>query len=262
MSMLHTLRGSSLRHLAALLVLAAAAGCADAGGPVAAPTAGPSHNFEKDPTIRPAITTCGTPTRLGMNDFDLDGPIRSGARQPFLLLVYDANNCRIYPSGGVTWKLTNTSVAEFIYPNSNTGPSTEIRGKLAGYGTLEVEYAGLKGVYSFSVVPGDPYRVAVVPDSVVLLLGGTAQFTASVFDQAGNPLSKSLTWTSSNTTVASVSQTSAGATVQAGSTISAAGTATITATVTGTAVKGTGKVRVTTPECYCPPGITCTCMPA
>lgn len=68
--------------------------------------------------------------------------------------------------------------------------------------------------------------------------------------------------TSSNPAVATVySATASSVGVQAGPTTSSFGQATITATVTGGYVRGTSVVNVTAPECYCPPGVSCTCAP-
>jgi hypothetical protein len=82
-------------------------------------------------------------------------------------------------------------------------------------------------------------RVTIAPDSAVVALRGTRQFTTAVFDASGNPVSgRTVSWTSDNMAYATVSSTGLVTATGEGST-------TIRATVDN--VSGTASVRVPTP---------------
>lgn len=84
-----------------------------------------------------------------------------------------------------------------------------------------------------------PTRVSVSPDSAVVQVGGTASFSASVYDQNGNRMSgQTVSWSSLNTGIATVNSSGTARGV-------AAGTARIVARVGGAA--DTVRVRVAAP---------------
>lgn len=266
MSFVHR-SATTLRLLLAPLAVAFAAACGDVAGPTGAERAAAperaAFDYEKEPTNPLFQTQPCTPQRIVLDWGDLQNPLRSGTSAILAIKVYGPNNCEVRISGGVTWAVANPAIATIVYPYQ-VGPVQTLRFGLAGTTTLSVSYATLKNDYLFTVVPGDPARVEVTPASFSLYLGATRQLAGAIYDAAGNRVTnRTLTWTSSNTGVATIyNATASAAGVQAGPTTSSFGQATITATVSGSYVKGTATVNVTAPECYCPPGITCTCSPA
>ena len=132
----------------------------------------------------------------------------------------------------VTWTSSNASVATV----SGTGLVT---GAAAGSTTLTATSEGLSGTASITVSDVPVATVTVSPAATSLTIGGTQQFTATPKDANGNPLSgRVITWTSSNSGVATVNGTGlVGA--------AAAGSATVTATSEGKS--GTATITVTSP---------------
>ncbi|SOD02107.1 Ig-like domain (group 2) [bacterium JGI 053] len=110
-------------------------------------------------------------------------------------------------------------------------------------GRQELRVAGTGGtlllVSAEAVPPARVARVQVIPDSLVLAVGATGDFTAVAFDSAGNALTgRTIAWSSANPAIASVGSTG---TV----TGAAAGATRVTATVDG--VSGSAPVRVDAP---------------
>jgi len=119
-------------------------------------------------------------------------------------------------------------------------PSTAYRFQLVAFrGTLNVDavFGALSNSVNKTTLRKAVASVAVNPTTASLAAGATRQFTATVKDNRGNTLTgRTITWSSSKTTVATVS--SGGL-----ATAKAAGTATITAT--SETVKGTAVLTVT-----------------
>ncbi|MBR3710571.1 MAG: choice-of-anchor J domain-containing protein [Bacteroidales bacterium] len=103
---------------------------------------------------------------------------------------------------------------------------------------------------TFNYIPSTTPYISLAPNSATLLTGSTETLTATYGNVSGTP---SITYTSSNTSVATVSGSGTSATVTA----VASGTATITATMTvnGTPYTATCDVTVENPS-YCTPNPT------
>ncbi len=135
----------------------------------------------------------------------------------------------------VTWTSSNTSVATV----SSTGLVTA---KAAGTATITAtaqDGSGKKGTCTVTVTNPTVLvtSVTVSPSSATLNVGNTKQLTATI--APSNATNKAVTWSSSNTSVATVSSSGL-------VTAKAAGTATITATAQdGSGKKGTCTVTVT-----------------
>lgn len=102
-----------------------------------------------------------------------------------------------------------TSVA--FTPNEPLSPLTEYRLVLgASIADLEGDALGadvVLGVRTGTSTLGPPARIVVAPDSIVLLVGSTYQFSARVFDADGNLLLLPVTWRTSTPDVMSISPT-------------------------------------------------------
>jgi len=132
----------------------------------------------------------------------------------------------------VTWASSNTSVA-------TVSASGLVTGKVAGTATITATSEGQNGTSTVTVVHPPVASVSVTPGSATVPVGATLQLTATPKDATGSALTgRSVTWASSNTSVATVSATGL-------VTGQVAGTATITATSEGQS--GTAAITVTPP---------------
>jgi len=138
----------------------------------------------------------------------------------------------------VTWSSSNTAVATV----SNSGL---VSGVTPGTATITATSEGKSGTSSVTVTNVPVATVDVTPPSASVQAGQTVQLTGTPRDAGGNPLSgRTVTWSSSNTAVATVSNSGLVSGVTPGSiTISAtsegkSGTAAITVTSSGGAPFG------------------------
>jgi len=142
----------------------------------------------------------------------------------------------------VSWASSNTALA-------TVSSSGLVSGVAAGAATITASAEGKSGAASITVTSVPVAAVSVAPTSPSLQVGQTVQLTATPRDASGNALGgRAVTWTSSNTSVATVS----GSGLVSGG---AAGTATIMATSEGKS--GSATVTVTAPptsggECATP----------
>ena len=111
----------------------------------------------------------------------------------------------------------------------------------AGIALTGLAACGPSGGGTIVTIPGDNPTASVVvsPSSATLGVGGTLQLTATLFDGNGEELSGDVSWTSSNSGVAPVTDSGL-------VTAEAEGVATITASAGGQS--GTAVVTVTNPN--------------
>src|SRR5213075_2905071 len=115
-----------------------------------------------------------------------------------------------------------------------------VTGKVAGTATITATSEGQSGTSAITVVHVPVASVTVSPATASVATGGAIQLTATPKDASGNPLTgRTVTWSSSNTAVATVSGSGLVPGVVAGS-------ATITATSEGQS--GTSAITVTQPS--------------
>jgi len=159
-----------------------------------------------------------------------------GGTQQFTAVTKDAAG-NILTGRIVTWSTSNASVATV----SGSGLGTGIA---AGPATITATSEGQSGGASLTVSNVPVASVTVSPASASVLVGATQQFTAVTKDAAGNVLTGRLvTWSSSNTLVATVSGSGLALAI-------AAGPATITATSEGKSGTASLTVQLLPP----PPG--------
>ena len=129
----------------------------------------------------------------------------------------------------IAWSSDNTTVA-------TVGAAGLVTGKGAGSATITATTAGKSGTSAISVANVTIASVTVSPASTSLFVGQTVQLTATPKDSAGNPLTgQTITWSSDNIPVATVSASG----LVTGTT---AGTATIRAATGGKS--GTSSIAV------------------
>src|SRR5882672_2272045 len=137
----------------------------------------------------------------------------------------------------VTWSSSNTSVASV-----NAGGL--VTSGVAGSATITATSEGQSGTSAITVTTVPVASVTVSPASASVPEGQTVQLTATPKSANGNPLTgRTITWSSSNTSVATVSSSGLASGVVAGS-------ATITATSEGQS--GSSAITVTPPASTCP----------
>ena len=167
--------------------------------------------------------------------------IEEGETQRFTAAAYDSDN-ELISGTRFRWTSSNTTVAT-VSPSSGT--STTATGESAGSTTITASVDGKSGTASLRVTEPPPVvdRVTVSPSSPSIEEGETQRFTAAAYDSDNELISGTrFRWTSSNTTVATVSPSSGTSTTATGE---SAGSTTITASVDGKS--GTASLRVTEP---------------
>ena len=147
--------------------------------------------------------------------------IEEGETRRFTATAYESDNT-VIPGKTFTWTSSNTTVATI-----NSSGLAE--GKQAGSTTIRASVDGKSDTATLTVTEPPPVvdRVAVTPSSASIEEGETRQFTATAYESDNTVIpGKTFTWTSSNTTVATINSSGLAEGKQAGST-------TITASVDG-----------------------------
>jgi trimeric autotransporter adhesin len=173
------------------------------------------------------------------------GSVAVGSYLSFMATPKDVNG---NPVSGytTTWKSSNTAVATVASNGTVKGLSagtvtiTATAGGQTGRATLTVTAPTTSTTTTTSTTSGIA-SVIVYPGLASLTTGQVKQFIALAYDAAGNSVSqagRTITWTSSNAAVASVSSTGVAAAVTPGTTQ-------ITVDISG--VKGTATLSVAAP---------------
>ena len=173
--------------------------------------------------------------------------IEEGDTRRFTATAYESDNT-VIPGKSFTWSSSSTSVAT-VSPSS--GSATTARGVNAGTTTIRASVDGKTGTARLTVTEPPPVvdRVTVSPSSPSIEEGETQRFTATAYESDSTVISgRSFTWTSSSTSVATVSPSSGTATTATGV---SAGSTTIRASVDGRS--GSATLTVTAPPPPPPP---------
>jgi uncharacterized protein YjdB len=133
----------------------------------------------------------------------------------------------------VQWFSSETSTASITSTSATTALVT---GKATGQATITATSGDGNGQTTVTVTQAAVDAVVVSPSTDTIQAGGSAQLTAVVKDKHGNTLTRTVTWASSNTSVATVDQSGKVTGV-------AQGSATITATSEGKT--GSSQITVT-----------------
>jgi hypothetical protein len=165
--------------------------------------------------------------------------VPKGLTQPFTAKgTYDGGSTKNVTTQ-VTWASSNTAVATISNTSSSRGLATAVA---TGTSTISAKLNGITGSTVLTVIPAVLESIAVTPANPSIAKGKTLQFTATgtYSDKTTKSLTTQVTWASSNTAVATISNTtgSRGLATAVGT-----GTTTISATVSG--VKGKTVLTVT-----------------
>src|SRR5262245_14938571 len=122
-----------------------------------------------------------------------------GQDQQFTAIGQYADGSSKDITGSVVWATSNTSVATI----SGSGLAT---GSAAGSTTISATLSGVTGFGTLTVIKATLVSIAITPMNPVLLLGTLQQFTATgtFSDQSTQDITGSVTWISSNDSVASI----------------------------------------------------------
>ncbi|HXL35366.1 MAG TPA: Ig-like domain-containing protein [Gemmatimonadales bacterium] len=220
------------------VVYAASGGTITAAGLyTAGQTAGPYHVAATQSsggtlTDTAAVTITNTPV-ASVTVSPTTASLQAGATRQFTAVIKDSAGNTL-TGRAVTWASSTAAVA-------GVNGSGLVTGVAAGSATITATSEGQNGSSVITVTQVPVASVAVSPASASIQVGQTAQLIATPTDANGNPLSgRTMTWSSSNTTVATVSSSGL-------VTGKVAGSATITATSEGQS--GTAAVSVTAPSC-------------
>lgn len=147
-----------------------------------------------------------------------------------------------WPASGATWTTGSVAVATVRNDGTNAGTASAdaaAKGETAGSTTITVQLLGETSTIAVNVSAPVPVASVSVSGPTSLTQGQTGQFTATARDASNNVLTgRSVSWSSSNTSVATVNS---GGTVTA----VAAGTVSIRANVEG--VQGSASLQVNAP---------------
>jgi uncharacterized protein YjdB len=141
----------------------------------------------------------------------------------------------------VAWTAIDPSIASVSNAPSNAG---QVSGIAVGSTTVTATLSGITGKAAVTVFQAKLVSIAVAPATATITAGAKQQFSATgTYDNGATPdITTQVTWSSSNITVAQVSN-AAGSNGLATSLV--AGSATITATLTG--ISGTAALTVGAP---------------
>jgi uncharacterized protein YjdB len=153
--------------------------------------------------------------------------IDAGSTQQLTATVRDANGTTISPSPTLTWQSSNTAIASV----SSVGLVTAVS---VGSATITARTANnVAGTATISVLPA-PATVVLAPAAPSLIVGSTQTLTPTVRDVTGAVIvpTPALTWSSSASTIATVTTSGLVTAVAPGTTVITARTA---GGITGTA---------------------------
>ena len=128
--------------------------------------------------------------------------LRLGAQRQYTVAILDSNRTPLSPIGRtITWKN--------VTPGTATVSASGIVVPIAlGNGRIAVDAEGAVDTASYSVTKIPVVSVSLSPAQRTVVEGNSAQFTPTVLDSAGNTVTdRIIEWTSSNTTIATVSST-------------------------------------------------------
>ena len=142
-----------------------------------------------------------------------------GAQKQLTAVVYDAAQNAL-AGRAVTWSTSNVDIA-------TVDANGTVAAKSPGTATITAISEGKSGTATITVSEGSVATVTVAPSPLSMSVGQTTQFTVTLKDAVGGVLNgRAVSWSSSNSAVATVSS-------QGLVTAVAPGTATITATSEG-----------------------------
>src|SRR5882757_9399790 len=162
--------------------------------------------------------------------------IVQGTHQQFTATAVYSDNSKQDITSSVTWTSGTTSVATISAAGSTIGLATAVG---AGSTTITASMSGISGSTTLTVTGASLVSIAVTPANPSIAKGLTQQFTATgtYSNSTTQDLTSTVSWTSSNPSIASIAASGGLATA------AAPGSATISASMSG--ITGTTTLTVT-----------------
>ena len=164
-----------------------------------------------------SANVCATPVSIAVTPANPTVPVNTTQQLVATGTNSDASTCDV--TDLVTW--TSSTIA-----NATVSAAGLVKGVTAGSSTITATLGSVAGSTSVTVTAPSITSISVTPDDMTLAIGVGQQYTASAIYSDGSiqDLVTGVTWTSSDTSVATVDANGLATTL-------AAGTTTITATV-------------------------------
>ena len=189
--------------------------------------------------VAPA-SALGSPVLLTITVSPTAASVPAGEAQQFTATGHYSDLSTQNLTDTVTWKTSSSTTATISNTTGSQGLATAVA---TGAATITATDGSISGVAAMTVLPAVLLTVAVSPAATSIPLGETAPFTAigHYSDGSTQDLTKSVTWTTSDSSVATVSDATG---TQGVVTAAGTGLATITATDPTTSIFGTSAVTV------------------
>jgi uncharacterized protein YjdB len=183
--------------------------------------------------------TVATITAIGVTP--ANPSIALGLEQPFTAIATFSDSSTLNVTDRVTWASSDETVATISNADGSRGLASSIG---SGTTTVSASIGLTTGQTVLAVADAALTAIEITPANPIVAKGVTQQFTATgtFTDEEARDITTSVTWSSSNPAVATISN-DAGAMTQGRATAVQAGTTTITATRNG--VTSTTTLRVT-----------------
>lgn len=174
--------------------------------------------------VRDTVEVVGPPVNLVVTS-SVDR-LKFGETFAFAVEVLDANNNPV--NAEVSWSSNDTAIATV----DENGLVTGIDAGITSINFSATAFGGaVVGTSLVLTVEGPPVRLAFFSQTSTLRVGQTFQFVALAFDAIDNPVDAEVTWTTSNSTIASVDNTGFVTALAPGNITIGVGTPTFGATV-------------------------------
>ena len=169
--------------------------------------------------------------------------IAKGLTQQFTAMGHYSDGSAQDVTTTATWSSSNTGTATISNTAGSQGLATAVA--VGGPVTITATQSSINGTAQLSVTAPVLQSISVVPSPAAVAAGLTLQFAATghYSDSSTQDVTTSVTWSSSNTGIATISNTAGSQGLATG--VSAGGAVTITATQG--AVNGTAQLSVTAP---------------
>lgn len=125
---------------------------------------------------------------------------------------------------GLVWSTSDATIASI---DATSGIATGIA---AGSATITGEAQGLSGTATLTIVPSGIVSIIISPVSASITTGTSKNFTAT--DQSGHDITQLVTWSSSDTTIVTITNATNGSGAGVATSQGPTGTVQITATIT------------------------------
>ena len=197
------------------------------------------------------IYQAGTASLVSIAVAPANPSIAKGKTQQFTATGTYSNSSTQNLTGSVTWTSSGTTVATIATGGLATGVGT-------GSTTIQATSGSISGSTGLTVIPPALMSIAVTPANLQIAKGSTQQYTATgtYSDGSTQNLTSSVSWSSSNTTAATISAAGLATGVATGSTTIQATSGSVTGSTGLTVTATLTSIAVTPANASLPFGVT------